>query len=66
MSDKDRKKKDGHDKNKELQAMHTAVAERHEEQQQQDEGPNKGSSDEQDHIEYKRGSGGDDSQRGAR
>lgn len=66
MSDKDRKKNDGHDKNKEMQAMRTAVAERDEEHQQQQEGPNKGSSDEQDHIPYKRGSGGDTSQRGAR
>ena len=29
MSDKDRKKKDGKDKNKDIKAMHEAVKERH-------------------------------------
>ena len=62
MSDKDRKKKDGHGKNKELQAMHAAEDGRHEGRPQNADNPH----DQTDVVTYKPGSAGDHSQRGAR
>jgi hypothetical protein len=60
MSDKDRKKKDGHDKNKELQAMHEAERGRHEDHPHKED-----SHDEADLVKYKSGSSGDRTQVGA-
>ena len=62
MSDHDRRKKDGRDKNKDMQAMREAEHDRHNDLPQNRDNPH----DEQDVVKYKPGSGGDHSQRGAR
>lgn len=62
MSDHDRRKKDGRDKNKDMQAMREVERDRHEDLPQNRDNPH----DEQDHVTYKPGSAGDRSQRGAR
>jgi len=60
MSEKTRRKKDGRDRNKDLEAMHEAVQERHEHA-----GPDGRSTDEKDIITYKSGSAGDRTRTGA-
>lgn len=56
MSDKDRKKKDGHDKGKENEAMHAAVRARHDETAHHQQSPQ---SDQEDLVHYKRGAEND-------
>lgn len=56
MSEKTRKKKDGHDKGKENEAMHEAVKERHEEGARHQHSPQ---SDQKDIVHYKQGSESD-------
>ncbi len=60
MSDRERKKKDGQDKNKKLRRMREDVARRHE-----NAGPERPSSDQADVVTYKQGSAADRSRRGA-
>ena len=60
MSDRERKKKDGQDKNKKLQRMRDDEARRHAEA-----GPERPSRDQADVVSYKPGSASDRSRSGA-
>ena len=56
MSEKQRRKKDGHDKGKENEAMRESVRERHEEGAHHQHSPQ---SDQEDIVHYKQGSEND-------
>ena len=60
MSDRERKKKDGQDKNKKLRRMREDEARRH-----ANAGPERPSHDQADVVTYKQGSASDRSRRGA-
>ena len=60
MANRERKKKDGHDKNKKLRRMREDEARRHE-----NAGPERPSTDQADVVTYKQGSSADRNRRGA-